>query len=79
MTDPRFTTKYSDQPDGPFFFRQHRFLLPPTVYEQYCEPGYQPRRQDKGFDVTVNDYPFQNINYGGLWSNYVHTPFKTYN
>jgi len=79
MQDPRFTTKYSDNYQGPFFFRQNTFLLPSSVNEVYCRPGYQPVRPNKGVELTVNDYPFQAINYGGgLWKNYVYqyNPYK---
>lgn len=78
--DPRFTTDYSDNYKGELFFRQRRFLLPVSTQEKFCNPGYQPKREDKGYALTVNDYPFHDIHYGGpMWSQYVHTPFKTWN
>ncbi len=80
LQDPRFTTAYSDNYRGPLFFRQNNFYLPVAVSEEWCEPGYQPVRKDKGYSLTVNDYPFHSIQYGGpMWSQYVHTPLKTYN
>lgn len=80
MNDPRFTTQYSDNYKGPFFFRQNTFLLPESVNEVWCHPGYQKKRPAKGFDVTVNDYSADRLNYGGpYWSQVVHTPFKTRN
>ena len=79
LPDPRFTTAYSDNYKGPLFFRQNTFLLPSSVNEVFCEPGYQPKKIDKGYALTYNDYTFHNINYGPWWSDYVHTPFKTRN
>lgn len=81
LPDPRYTTNYSDYDTskGEFFFRQNRFLLPMSTQEVFCNPGYQPKKEDKGYALTYNDYTFQNINYGPSWSQYVHTPFKTEN
>jgi len=79
MNDPRFTTAYSDNYKGQFFFRQNQFLVPASVNEVWIEPGYNKVRKDKGFDVTVNDYSPDRLNYGGNWQWAVHTPFKTPN
>lgn len=79
MMDPRFTTNYSDNFQGTFSFRSNKFYMPAGVNEKWCEPGYQPKRQDKGFSLTINDYPFTYNYYGPSWANYVHTPFKTPN
>lgn len=80
LPDPRYITNYSDNYKGPLFFRQNKFYMPAAAYEKYCNPGYQPTRKDKGYSLTVNDYPFHDIQYGGpMWSKYVHTPFKTEN
>jgi hypothetical protein len=80
MQDPRFLTQYSDNSQGPFFFRQNTFLLPASTQEVWAECGYQKKREPKGFDLTVNDYSRDRINYGGpQWDQVVHTPFKTYN
>jgi len=91
--DPRFTTVY--EVDRTLAPRRGRMLTSPTpsdsyleevkmmpasAYETWCEPGYQPKRPDKGISLTVNDYPFHNIQYGGpSWAGVVNTPFKTYN
>lgn len=79
VPDPRFTTQYSDNYKGPLFFRQRQFYLPVSTQEKWCEPGYMPKKQDKGYALTYNDYTFQNINYGPSWAPYVHTPFLTEN
>jgi hypothetical protein len=78
LPDPRFTTAHTS--DAKYNHHPQVFYLPPTVEEKWCRPGYQPKRPDKGFDLTVNDYPFHPIQYGGAnWSQVVHTPFHTNN
>lgn len=88
MVDPRYTTSYADRYQGPAFYTQlrpnetfnsnakPRFLLPASVEEKWCEPGYQPKRLDAGIALTVNDYPFHPLKYGGSnWPYVVHTPY----
>jgi hypothetical protein len=88
MIDPRYLTTYADRYEGPNFYSQlkssgiqnsnskPKFLLPASVNEKWCEPGYQPKRLDAGYALTVNDYPFHPIKYGGSnWPYVVHTPF----
>ena len=78
LLDPRFTTEHYRPVAG--YGRKGKFYLPQLVNETWCRPGYQPTRPDKGYDLTVNDYPFHNIQYGGEnWARVVNTPFTTYN
>jgi hypothetical protein len=85
LPDPRFTTVHTSDYKGPLFNEgldsgTRKFYLPATVNEVWCRPGYQPKRPDKGVKLTVNDYPFHPIQYGGPnWAQVVHTPFKTDN
>lgn len=86
LPDPRFTTDYASDYTGPLFHRgdargnANTFYLPASVNEHYCRPGYQPKRPNKGVALTVNDYPFHHIQYGGpAWAEVVHTPFHTDN
>lgn len=80
LPDPRFTTYYAEDYRGVLFHRQRCMYLPSSVYEKWCEPGYQPKRPDKGFALTVNDYPFHPIQYGGSrWPVVVHTDLITDN
>jgi hypothetical protein len=81
LPDPRFTTNFAFDHQGSWFHRStNNFQLPASVNETWCRPGYQPKRDDKGYKLTVNDYPFHSIQYGGpAWSNVVHTPFQTDN
>lgn len=80
LPDPRFTTYYADDYRGPWFHRQCNMFLPSSVDEEWCEPGYQPTRPDKGVALLVNDYPFHPIQYGGSrWPLVVHTNLVTDN
>lgn len=80
MTDPRFTTERASDFSGSYYNRNMQFLLPAAAMEKWCEPGYQPKREDKGYVVAVNNYPFHNIHYGGSrWPEVVVTPFTTDN
>lgn len=80
LPDPRYQTKYSDSYVGPLFFLQKKMIIPSSTQEVWCEPGYQPKRDPKGFDVTINDYTFTDMYYGGPnWDKVVHTPYKSYN
>jgi len=82
IPDPRFTTVHATDFKGPFFYQRigETFYLPPTVNEVWCRPGYQQKRPNKGIALTVNDYPFHHIQYGGpAWAEVVNTPFKTNN
>ena len=77
LPDPRFSTVYADDYKGVLFYNQpcpQNFLMPASAYEKWCEPGYQPKRPDKGVALTVNDYPFHPIQYGGSrWPLVVYT------
>lgn len=76
--DPRMATVYAS--DQKPIINPNKFYLPKITTEQWCRPGYQPKRLDKGIKLTVNDYPFHNIQYGGpAWAQVVHTPFQTDN
>ena len=82
LPDPRFSTVHASDYKGVLFHerRDCNFYLPPTVNEVWCRPGYQPKRPDKGVQLTVNDYPFHPIQYGGSrWPLVVNTPFQTDN
>lgn len=82
LPDPRFTTTYAMDYKGPPFRHtgDGTFYLPPTVNEVWCRPGYQSKRPNKGVVLTVNDYPFHHIQYGGpAWAEVVNTPFQTDN
>jgi hypothetical protein len=80
LPDPRFSTLYNAEYKGLLFQRQNTLFVPAFALEKWCEPGYQPKKPDKGFSLTVNDYTFHNINYGGgMWPTVVHTPFKSPN
>lgn len=84
LPDPRFTTNYRSNYKGELFWRDSKtpqtLYIPAFALEQWCEPGYQPQRPNKGVKLTVNDYPFHPIQYGGgLWPTVVYTPFKTPN
>lgn len=80
LPDPRFTTHYADDYRGVLFHRQCNLYLPSSVHEKWCEPGYQPKRLDKGVALTVNDYPFHSIQYGGSrWPSVVYTNLITDN
>ena len=77
LPDPRFNTTYRvDFKGTPYYTHQRSgyIVMPSFVYEKWCRPGYQPVRPDKGYDLTVNDYTFHNIQYGGsLWPTVVYT------
>jgi len=80
LPDPRFTTTHTSNYKGRLYQYGDRMQLPATVAETWCAPGYQPKRPDKGIQLTVNDYPFHPIQYGGpKWAEVVHTPFQTDN
>jgi hypothetical protein len=80
LPDPRFTTAYAGEYKGPLFHQQNNIYLPASVMERWCEPGYRQKRPDKGIYLTVNDYQYNPIQYGGgLWPNVVYTPFKSDN
>lgn len=82
LKDPRFTTEYSADYNGTLYFRQNPQVvsIPAFALEEWCEPGYQPKQPNKGYTLTVNDYTFHNIKYGGgLWPNVVYTPFDSPN
>lgn len=74
LRDPRFTTEYNSDFIGHRFEHCDKFYLPAYAIEKWCEPGYQPVRENKGYDLTVNDYPFHEIHYGGPeWAKFVYT------
>ena len=81
LPDPRFATTYRiDYKGAPYYThftndpRTARITLPSVIGEVWCRPGYQPTRLNKGYELTVNDYPFHSIQYGGsLWPNVVYT------
>ena len=78
LPDPRLSTVYACDVDEPELGKV--FYLPVSTKEEWCMPGYQKKRPDKGYALTVNDYPFHPIEYGGKsWSQVVHTPFQTDN
>lgn len=83
MVDPRFSTVHAYDFNGAPFYEFKKgspFYLPATVNEVWCKPGYQPKRPNKGIQLTVNDYPFHHIQYGGpKWAEVVNTPFQTDN
>jgi len=90
LPDPRYTTTYAATytPPGSRWFHERtpdkngkvNFYLPASTEETWCRPGYQPKREDKGYKLTVNDYPFHPIFHGGsLWPTVVHTPYHTDN
>src|SRR5437016_14352316 len=72
--DPRFNTEWSC--NDPLTLK-HRFFkcpYPSSIYlpksaviRPKCDPeaGYQPQRRDKGYDLTVNDYPLSNVTLNG--------------
>ncbi len=72
---------------GPWFHNSHKLYIPEYVANpgNSCSItdttsccGYAPKRADKGYDLTVNDYPYNNVALtGGLWNKYVfplHSP-----
>lgn len=77
LPDPRFLTDYRTDFKGPPYYthvRNGHITLPSVVGEIWCRPGYQPTRLNKGVELTVNDYPFHPIQYGGsLWPSVVYT------
>lgn len=87
LIDPRFTTEQNASYAGPLFYSKLGVGPRPTVYipaaaaEVWCNPGYQPKKADKGVALTVNDYVVgHNLVFGGsLWPEVVHTPFITDN
>ncbi|HMP28156.1 MAG TPA: hypothetical protein PKD85_01065 [Saprospiraceae bacterium] len=85
LPDPRFETLYSSNYKGPLFWKNasqqpSTVSIPSFALEKWCEPGYQPTRPNKGVKLTVNDYPFHNIQYGGgLWPTVVYTDLDTPN
>lgn len=80
LPDPRFQTVYAADYRGVLYHRQRRMRIPLVTKERWCEPGYQPKRLDKGVMLTVNDYPFHYIHYGGPnWSKVVYTDEPDYN
>lgn len=85
LPDPRFTTEYRSDHKGELFWKkasrqQSTVSIPAFALEKWCEPGYQPQRPNKGVKLTVNDYPFHNIQYGGgLWPEVVYTDLDTPN
>ncbi len=82
LPDPRYTTDYASNYKGTLFHSRTdgKFYVPAAVNEQMCRPGYQPKRPDKGYALTVNDYSFHPIQYGGSqWPTVVHTPLETDN
>lgn len=82
LPDPRWSTDHAMDHTGSFFHERpyNTIYLPPTVNEVWCRPGYQPKRPNKGTQLTVNDYPFHHIQYGGpKWASVVNTPFQTDN
>lgn len=78
MQDPRYTTFHASDYKGTLFHERKDgvFYLPATTREIWCRPGYQPKREDKGVSLTVNDYTYHSLQYGGKWSKVVNTPFK---
>jgi hypothetical protein len=81
--DPRFHTNYQADYQGPWLQHSSRFYIPSIIadYGEYVGcgnsqiPGYRQKRDDKGFALTINDYPFHNIYFhGGIWDEYVYTP-----
>ena len=80
--DPRFTTQYAADYSGTWMYEREKrgdlkFILPASVTEKWCEPGYQPKRPNKGIALTMNDYPFHYVQHTtarGLWGNYVYPP-----
>ena len=83
LPDPRFATTYrADFKGRPYntHVRAGYITLPSVVGELWCRPGYQPTRLNKGYELTVNDYPFHSIQYGGsLWPTVVYTDLVTDN
>ena len=77
LPDPRFNTVYrADFRGRPFYthISNGHVTMPSFAYERWIRPGYQPVRPNKGYELTVNDYTFHNIMYGGsLWPTVVHT------
>ena len=69
MQDPRFITFYAADYKGQPYFGGGRTIVPDYAVEQNCcMPGYQPTRPDKGWKLSVTDYPFHNIQMqNGLW------------
>lgn len=69
--DPRFTTMY----EGNYTMKKSNMTIPRFSIEKWCEPGYQEKRPNKGYVLTVNDYPFnKSLKYsGGIWDKYVYT------
>jgi hypothetical protein len=81
LPDPRYTTTYGEDFKGKRFHHCDKFLMPASAYEKICYPGYQPVRPDKGYQLQVNDYPFDPIHYSGVqWSKYtyVYPPVRPY-
>ena len=82
LLDPRFSTAHAAAKTKMFYTKTGSGPLP-VVYipsaanEVWCEPGYQPKRPDKGVSLTVNDYTVgRNLQHGGsLWPSVVHTKF----
>jgi len=81
QVDPRFETSYVADYQGVWSWRKDSMMIPSWLAEPNCcmqdgepvSPGYRPKRQDKGYDLTVNDYPYHRVQLrGGMWSNVVY-------
>ena len=76
--DPRYTTAYSKNYHGLYFHdriahnQPATFYLPASVKEVWCRPGYQPKRPDKGYALTINDYYYHQLQYGDSWKKVVY-------
>ena len=83
LNDPRFNTDYAADYQGPWFQHATTFYIPSILVDEDeamgCGngriPGYQKPRSNKGYYLTIDDYPFHNIyHHGGIWSTVVNTP-----
>ena len=74
LMDPRWNTDYAYEYKGPLFQDgKSTFLLPQTINEKWCRPGYQPKRPDKGIDLLITNYYFHQNRYGDSWKNVTYT------
>jgi hypothetical protein len=69
--DPRFETDYVRQYKGEWYHNQCKLYVPEVVLDGPCcngiAGGYQFQRPNKGYALTVNDYPYHNVQLDAGW------------
>jgi hypothetical protein len=82
--DPRFDTDYLADYRGIWFQNSKVLTVPSVVLEkcdnlECCQPGYRQKRPDKGYDLSVDDYPLHPVKLsGGMWPDVVYPPKPRY-